>query len=438
MLKDLFKMTDGCRVVIASGDPVVALRLRDAMMDVPHAEVLYRRGVSLALDAFEASKQDSEAQGVLVITFDELARAPTATRQRLEALRATIGLRVIGGRTTGCALPSFIRPMIDDVLPYPFDAEELDLRLRLLREFHLARAKAELADSLLRGVAEAVMLTDREDRIVFVNEAFEAMTGYACDEVVGRTPRFLRAEQDGEPDGLIPWREAQLRGEWKGEVRNRRKSGEVYAEWLSISVLRDASQGAITHHLSILTDITEQKIRMEKLHLQAQHDVLTGLPNRILLADRFGYVLAAARRNRRQVALLFVDLDGFKPINDRHGHGVGDVVLKTIAQRLVTTVRGKDTVCRHGGDEFVCLLADLADVNEAVAIAEKLLKAVMGDIVLGAQTFAVGASIGIAIAPAQAEMLDDLVNKADAAMYLAKRAGGNRACMHQTRIEAPN
>lgn len=290
-------------------------------------------------------------------------------------------------------------------------------------------AELKLSAKVFESSGEAIMITDREDRILSVNSAFTSVTGYSAHEVIGRTPRFLSAGKLGSDFYEQMWRTVHQNGHWKGEVWNRRKDGEVYAEWLAVSAVRNEGDD-IDHYVSIFSDITERKMRDEHIEHQAQHDFLTGLPNRILLEDRFNRIIAHAQRHPQHVAVLFIDLDGFKKINDTLGHRIGDTLLCSVAQRLGGSVRSSDTVSRHGGDEFVCLLAELSGVDDAIKITETILHALQQPVVTEAHSLEVTASVGLSIYPEHGMHLDELMSRADAAMYEAKRRGRNRYAIY--------
>lgn len=281
-------------------------------------------------------------------------------------------------------------------------------------------AGLNLSAKVFEFSGEAIMITDNQDRILSVNDAFTDITGYRADEVIGKTPIFLDA---GRADGAFYeklWDTVHREGHWKGEVWNRRKSGEIYPEWLAISAVRN-EQGAVDHYVSIFSDITERKSREEHFRHQAEHDFLTGLPNRVLLEDRFERLVASGHRHPQRIALLFIDLDGFKKINDTHGHRVGDVLLTTVAQRIQRSVRAADTICRHGGDEFVCLLTEIASIQAANKVAEAIVREIEKSVMIENQVLCVSASIGMSIYPDHGVSLSDLIACADAAMYEVKR-----------------
>jgi diguanylate cyclase (GGDEF)-like protein/PAS domain S-box-containing protein len=269
-----------------------------------------------------------------------------------------------------------------------------------------------------------VLICDADSRIVAVNPAFCEITGYQPPEVLGENPRLLASgRQDAELYRAM-WREIGRRGRWHGEIWNCRKDGSIYPEWLSITALRDP-QERITHYIGIFSDISRHKADQARIHFLAYYDPLTHLPNRSLLAERFDLAAALARRHGRQLALMFIDLDRFKQVNDTLGHVLGDNLLRAVARRFGACIRSSDTLARLGGDEFIVLLADLHQADEAALVARKCVDALTAPIELSSHELRITPSIGIAVYPQDGETLDDLIKSADTAMYEAKDGGRN-------------
>lgn len=286
-------------------------------------------------------------------------------------------------------------------------------------------------EAVLRKLASAVehspvsvMITDHSGTIEYVNPKFCQVTGYLAQEVIGQNPRILKG--GALPDQVYRemWQTILSKREWHGEFHNRNKDGSLVWELASISPVCDES-GAITHFVGVKEDISELKRLQKELGQMARSDELTGLPNRTLFYDRLEQVTIHARRNHSRFALLFLDLDGFKSINDSFGHQVGDRLLQAVAQRLISCVRESDTVARMGGDEFIIILNDLNHWEEPGMVARKLVSAFSTSFTLGERVCSVGVSIGISIYPEDAEAPKDLISCADAAMYQVKRAGKN-------------
>ncbi|BBP05219.1 hypothetical protein TPL01_24300 [Sulfuriferula plumbiphila] len=279
-----------------------------------------------------------------------------------------------------------------------------------------------LAAVMFDQSAEAVMITDAEQHILRVNHAFNRTTGYACEEVIGQTPRILQSGRHDTVFYRAMWESIRETGHWQGEIWERRKSGEIYPQWLSISGVHDG-QGEVTHYISIFTDITEQKAQATRLEQLAFYDPLTGLPNRALSADRLKQALGAAHRHGQRVALLFLDLNRFKEINDTQGHTIGDAVLIEVARRFQSVLRQEETLARLGGDEFVVIVEE-AEQSAVAVIAERFEQALSEPIVVSGYTYALGVSIGIALYPEDGATCQELLKQADIAMYRAKASGG--------------
>ena len=291
------------------------------------------------------------------------------------------------------------------------------------------QTEMKLYAEVFQSSASGVMITDLQGSIVAVNPAFTRITGYAADEALGQNPRLLSSHQHDPTFYREMWESVREHGHWQGEVRNRRKSGESFPEWLNISVVRDPD-GRMTHYVGIFSDISVEKQTEVLLHRMAFYDALTNLPNRRLMMDRLLQAGSVSARNGQYAALLFLDIDDFKDINDAKGHEVGDQVLGEVAQRLLGSVREGDTVARLGGDEFVVILNAVGQrPQDAAAHAKTVAEKIRGNLArpytLDAYTVHTSPSIGIVLFQGQQENVDTLLKQADIAMYRAKRAGGN-------------
>ncbi|WP_374340852.1 EAL domain-containing protein [Azonexus sp.] len=276
---------------------------------------------------------------------------------------------------------------------------------------------------------EAMVVTDARNRILRVNRAFTEVTGYSAEEAIGQTPSLLKSGYHDDSFYLEMWHALQEQGHWRGEIWNRRKNGEVFPEWLTISTVR-GSRGEPTHFVASFLDITQRKEAEEQIEFLAYYDSLTHLPNRRLLNERLDKALIATARHRRHAALLFIDLDNFKTLNDTMGHAIGDQLLREVALRLRDSVRSNDTVARLGGDEFVILLEELGErPHEAIAQVEHLARSVLA--VLGQPhrfgeiSYRCTASIGAVPFRGAGQTVESLLKSADLAMYKAKEAGKN-------------
>jgi len=281
-----------------------------------------------------------------------------------------------------------------------------------------------LMASAFEHSGEAIVITDTSNRVVMVNPAFVRLTGYEPADVLGQNPSMLSAGRTTPAEYECMWQAIREHGFWQGEVWDRRKDGGVYPKWLSVSVIRDEN-GEIRHHIGHFTDISAERAAEARLHHMAHHDVLTGLCNRFSLQDRLDQAMAQARREHEPLALMFIDLDRFKVINDTLGHHIGDELLIEVSQRLRQSVRECDVVARLGGDEFVILLSGIGQTGVLARLAEKLVQNVGEPYQLSGHALYTTPSIGIAIFPTDGATVDTLMKNADAAMYHAKTEGRN-------------
>jgi diguanylate cyclase (GGDEF)-like protein/PAS domain S-box-containing protein len=291
------------------------------------------------------------------------------------------------------------------------------------RERAVARMKEALIvfDSSLEGI----FTTDPGGRIISVNAAYCTMSGYAADALIGQQSSLFRSNWHPSDFYEALWETLGETGSWAGEIVNRRSNGENYTQWLSISAVRDTA-GSIVEYVALATDISQRKAQEEAIWRQANFDTLTGLANRNLLQDRLNRALTDGRRSGRRIGVMFLDLDGFKWINDALGHDVGDQLLQEVARRLVDAMRQQDIVARQGGDEFIVVIGDLDEADDLVVVGEKLLARLSAPYLLGDSTHHISASIGISVFPDDGNDPGSLCRSADIAMYQAKHAGKNR------------
>lgn len=286
--------------------------------------------------------------------------------------------------------------------------------------------KLQLAASVFDHAREGIMITNAKGTLIDVNEAFTRITGYSRDEALGHSPGILSSGRHDKAFYDRMWRALTEQGHWSGELWNRRKDGEDFAELLTISSVRDDA-GVVQQYLGLFSDITAFKQHQIELEHIAHFDALTNLPNRVLLADRLQQAMAQALRREQQLAVVYLDLDGFKEVNDRHGHEVGDHVLITLAQRMKQALREGDSIARLGGDEFVAVLIDLKDTADGLPMLARLLAAAAQLVQVGELTLQLSASLGVTFYPQALEIgADQLLRQADHAMYQAKMAGKNR------------
>jgi diguanylate cyclase (GGDEF)-like protein/PAS domain S-box-containing protein len=285
--------------------------------------------------------------------------------------------------------------------------------------------KLRLAATVFENSSECITITDVQGNIIDVNPAFSRVTGYSLEEVLGKNPRFLKSGHHDQAFYAEMWQAITTTGSWSGELWNRNKSGECYPELRSISAATN-NQGVITHYVSISSDISQLKQHEQQLEHTAHYDALTGIPNRVLLADRMKQAIAQCKREQKMLGVCYLDLDGFKPVNDTLGHQAGDEVLIEVARRIGNMLREGDTVARLGGDEFVVLLPNLNSEEECLVTLKRLHEAIAKPICLQGQAFSLTASIGISLFPGDDNDPDVLLRYADQAMYIAKKSGKNR------------
>ncbi|MGM1052605.1 MAG: EAL domain-containing protein [Pseudomonadota bacterium] len=288
----------------------------------------------------------------------------------------------------------------------------------------LSRKNLQMAERVIDASLEGIILTDHHGVIEYVNPAFCQVTGYSEEEAIGRTPSLLSSGRHDAVFYRCMWHELDLHRYWRGEVWNRRKGGALYLERLTITAITDDND-RVTHYAALFTDITLVRENEERVRRLAYYDALTRLPNRRLLEDRLGLAIRHAHRQQQRLAVIFIDLDHFKQVNDTLGHAVGDELLLQVAQRLQARLREDDTLARLGGDEFLALLPELDGIEEVTRVARRLIDAISRPFEVLGNTFRMGCSLGISLYPEDGTTADTLVRSADTAMYRAKREGRN-------------
>ncbi len=295
-----------------------------------------------------------------------------------------------------------------------------------ITEHKEAEAKLQLAASVFNHAREGIMITADDGVIIQVNDAFSEISGYSRDELLGKNPRLLSSGRQDKEFFTAMWNDLNTKGHWYGEFWNRRKNGEVYAVMESISAVSNSQDNCIKY-VALMSDITLSKAHEHELEHSAHYDALTNLPNRVLLADRIQQAIAQSRRSGQVIALVFLDLDGFKAINDTHGHLAGDHLLIAVAHNMAQILRGVDTLARIGGDEFVALLVNVGDIETSEPLFTRLLAAAAVPELFGDTTLQVSASMGITFYPQTEDVdADILIRQADHAMYQSKLTGKNR------------
>ncbi len=282
-----------------------------------------------------------------------------------------------------------------------------------------------LAARVINEAHEGISICNVDGNFIDVNPKFTEITGYAREEVIGKNPRLLSSGRQSPEFYAGMWKTIHEQGYWQGEVWNRRKNGEIYAEFLTISVLRN-EEGQIINYLGLFSDVTKSIEQQRSLEQMAHYDPLTGLPNRALFADRFHQAIARSKRDGSMLAVCYLDLDGFKPVNDTYGHDVGDRLLIEVAERIKSTLREEDTVSRQGGDEFALLLGDIHSMRQCESTLTRLHQAIKHIYLIDNEPITIGASSGVVIFPHDSSDPDMLLRHADQAMYQAKLAGKNR------------
>ncbi len=300
-------------------------------------------------------------------------------------------------------------------------------------EQHHREAQVLLAAQVFWRTLEGVIITDERLSIIAVNAAFTQITGYTEADILGKTPRVLRSGRHDDMFYQAMWASLQATGQWRGEIWNRRKYGDVFPELLTISAVKN-EEGRLSHYVAVFSDISSSKAVQENLDFLAHHDALTGLPNRILFRARLEHSLQQAKRDGRKLALLFVDLDRFKKVNDTLGHPVGDELLLAVASAMSRVVREGDTLARLGGDEFILLMEGLTEPQDAAVVAGKLLEVFTRPFRVRGNELYVTASIGIALYPEDGLDADTLVSNADVSMYQAKAQGRNAYQFFEARM----
>lgn len=285
--------------------------------------------------------------------------------------------------------------------------------------------KLKLADLVYQAIGEAIMVADADNRIVAINPAFTELTGYTAQEAIGQSTSLLKSGHQNKAFYQMMWHALETTGHWQGEIWNRRKNGEVYLEWLTINTIYD-NKNNVRHRVAMFSDITKEKQAEQTIWQQANFDSLTGLPNRHLLYERLEQEMKKSQRGGLPLALLFLDLDHFKDINDTLGHLKGDQLLKETAHRLLGCVRNTDTVARLGGDEFTIILAELSDPESIERVTHNILQQLAKPFQLENELAYVSVSIGITLYPEDTGNIDELIKNADQAMYAAKYQGRNR------------
>jgi diguanylate cyclase (GGDEF)-like protein/PAS domain S-box-containing protein len=316
---------------------------------------------------------------------------------------------------------------------HQFELDTLRFELGYLRQ--QLNAATGLTARIIESASEGIMITDERRIIRSVNPAFEKSTGYSADEAIGRTPALLKSSRHDQSFYREMWNALNRHGQWRGEIWNRHKNGEIYPEWLNITAVRDSRQ-QVSNYVGVFSDAHTHESILERLHHLAYYDGLTGLPNRRLFLDRLNVAIAQARRDKHKLAVMFVDLDRFKQVNDTLGHKVGDALLVGITERMKSCLRDGDTLARLAGDEFTVILPVLPHPDAASHVAQKFLECFSHPLNVDGHVLSVTASIGISTYPDHGEDADSLLHRADIAMYRIKEAGRNGSLHYIEKMDA--
>ena len=369
--------------------------------------------------AFDAHRPDIVITDILMPVMDGLKMA-----EKIKAISPPTPIIVTTAFNETNFFLKAIDIGIDKYVIKPVNTDTLGSVLALCAHTLLSEVERRLAATVFDCSSDAIIVTDPSNVIISVNPAFCEITGFERAEVLGKDPKMLSSGRQDREFYAQMWKSLQEVGKWNGEVWNRRKDGEVYPEWLSVSTVKN-NKGDTTHYVGIFSDITERKQAEERVRHLAHYDALTDLPNRTLFHDRLQQAVIQAQRNREQVAVMFIDLDRFKVINDTLGHSTGDLLLQAVAQRLTNCIRQGDTVCRQGGDEFVILLPKVNHAEDAALVAQKILDALTQPFFIEGHELHISASVGISFFPSDGVSPEILMKHADVAMYRAKELGRN-------------
>ena len=413
-------------VLIVEDEPGDAGLIRWQLADGEDDGIHYALSFSTDMESTLAYLDDNQEALPQIILLD--LNLPDSTGvQTVKTVREAapdVPIVVLTGLNDSRAAAGSLHAGAEDYLVKGSDGESVRRAIRYAMLRHERDEDARLAETVFNITDSGILITDARGRILRANPAFTRITGYHLDEIEGKRPEFLKSGRHGPEFYKTLWQDLSEKGYWEGEIWNRRKTGEEYVEWLRISAVK-RSDGVLSRYVGVFNDITERKQAEEQLTFQATHDLLTGLPNRFLFLDRLETNLNLARRNNHRTALLYVDLDGFKAINDTLGHPAGDALLKESAARMKAVVRSTDTVARLAGDEFVIILPECQTPEDAARIAEKLVATLAAPFSLKEGEARVSASIGVALSPDDGTTAEVLLKAADTAMYRAKHGGKN-------------
>lgn len=378
-----------------------------------------------------ASREDRPALLLLDVMMPGLSGHDVLQRLRANPTTQTIPVIFITANMEERSELAALDQGADDYLTKPVVAPILKARVRNVIRRSQTETQLRLFAALFKHLGEGIVITDPQSRIVDVNPAYCRMLGYSREELIGATPMKVASRHHDTQFYDSMWQQLRSHGQWRGEIWDRRKDGELVPQWLTVNALYDR-QGHITHYIGMYADISTLKSTEARLEQMAYYDPLTQLPNRALFRDRLQQAITVCQREGLLVALLFLDLDRFKEVNDSLGHDVGDELLVEVAKRLRSRVRARDTVARLGGDEFTIVLKGINNPDEASPIADKILASLQEPFTLAGEVIYIGASIGISLFPADGDSYEQLTKRADIALYRAKSAGRGQHTFYAT------
>lgn len=407
------------RLLIVENDLRMSAHLQK-ILEHRVGEILLARDGGEGLRLWEMHAPDIVLTNIDLPVFDGFALV-----ERIRAVDGDAAVVVMSSSSSLAMLHRIIDAGIDGYVIQPIDEMLLfGVLFRCMRDRQRV-LDLKMASMVFEVANEGIMVTDENARILAVNPAFSEITGYRAHEVIGQRTRMLQSGVHGPDFYRAMWQTLLTHGRWAGEITNRRKDGSHYSQWLSIAAVNQDSGGA-QRYVGLVSDISERKQEEERIRRLAHFDALTGLPNRALFEDRLQRAIVRARRYRQTLAVLYVDLDHFKAVNDTWGHAAGDEMLCVVSNRMLEVLRQSDTISRRGGDEFV-ILVDLQDHPEGIGnVCAKLVNEVSRPVPYGLFELCVGASIGVALYPNDAEQPDELLAAADVALYEAKASGRSR------------
>ncbi|MBU1216115.1 PAS domain S-box protein [bacterium] len=407
-----------------------------------------------ALDHVREAVFLTEEGGGFVYVNDGATRALGYTKKELKTMaiydidpgfpRSQMALHWEEIKTNGMVTISSIhKNKAGRIFPVEVNAHYIEYRgkeynlafVKDITERKISQEKLKLSASVFTHTHEGILISDADNKIIDVNEAFTTITGYLKADVLGKSPKILKSGRNSQEFYAQLWDSLHKDGVWKGELWNRKKTGEEYVENATISVVYDDNK-AIQNYISIFTDITEQKRQHQELEHHAHYDVLTNLPNRMLFADRMQQAISQAIRKQKFIAVAYIDIDGFKAVNDTYGHIVGDKLLILLAEKMTNLLREGDTVSRIGGDEFIALFVDISNEERVTPFLSRLIETIAEPITIDDFPINVSASIGVTSYPKNEKLnIEQIIRQADQAMYIAKESGKNRYVMYDKQYD---